>query len=61
MYGNDVWANWAYNNQLGEDARGNMCIDCGECLKKCPQNIEIPDWLAQIHKSLCAEEESSTA
>jgi hypothetical protein len=56
MYGNDVWANWAYNIQLGEDARGNMCIDCGECLEKCPQQIEIPDWLAQIHKTLCEEE-----
>jgi predicted aldo/keto reductase-like oxidoreductase len=56
MYGDDTWANWAYNILLPEDARGNMCIDCGECLEKCPQKIEIPDWLAQIHKTLCQEE-----
>jgi predicted aldo/keto reductase-like oxidoreductase len=61
MYGNEGWASWAYNIQLGEDARGNMCIDCGECLEKCPQNIEIPDWLAQAHKALCQEEGTSPA
>ncbi len=60
MYGNDEWANWAYNNLLPEDARGNMCIDCGECLEKCPQHIEIPDWMAQIHKTLCQEEEPAS-
>jgi predicted aldo/keto reductase-like oxidoreductase len=56
MYGNEGWANWAYNIQLGEDARANLCIECGECLEKCPQNIEIPDWLAKAHEELCQEE-----
>jgi predicted aldo/keto reductase-like oxidoreductase len=60
MYGNEGWANWAYNIQLPEDERGNMCIDCGECLEKCPQNIEIPDWLVKAHEELCKEEEASS-
>jgi predicted aldo/keto reductase-like oxidoreductase len=55
-FGSDDWANWAYNIQLPEEERGNMCIDCGECLEKCPQNIQIPDWLARAHEVLCKEE-----
>jgi predicted aldo/keto reductase-like oxidoreductase len=55
MFGSDDWANWAYNIQLPQEQRGNMCIDCGECLEKCPQKIEIPDWLAKAHETLCEE------
>jgi predicted aldo/keto reductase-like oxidoreductase len=60
MFGNENWANWAYNIQLPEDARGDMCIDCGECLEKCPQQIEIPEWLAQVHETLCKEAEPAS-
>jgi ferredoxin len=41
---------------LAKDQRANLCIGCGECLDKCPQRIEIPDWLAKAHKALCREE-----
>jgi predicted aldo/keto reductase-like oxidoreductase len=41
---------------LAEDERANLCIECGECLDKCPQSIEIPDWLAKAHETLCQEE-----
>jgi hypothetical protein len=30
---------------LDEKARADACIECGECLDKCPQKIEIPEWL----------------
>ena len=30
-----------------EEERANLCIACGECLEKCPQQIEIPDWLTK--------------
>ena len=26
----------------------NLCIECGECLEKCPQQIEIPDELKKV-------------
>lgn len=26
----------------------NLCIQCGECLEKCPQQIEIPDELEKV-------------
>ena len=44
---------------LSEDERASMCVECGECLEKCPQQIEIPDWLSKAHKLLCNEESSS--
>ena len=48
-------ARFVYNNFVNEDERANFCIECGECLEKCPQQIEIPDWLAKAHEVLCQE------
>ncbi len=28
----------------------STCTECGECLEKCPQKIDIPQKLSQIHK-----------
>ncbi len=52
MYGDDGRVNWAYNFGLDEKSRADQCVECGECLEKCPQAIEIPDWLAKAHKLL---------
>ena len=30
-------------------ARANQCMDCEECLKKCPQQIRIPNQLSRIN------------
>ena len=34
-----------------ENPNGNasLCIRCGKCLEKCPQQINIPDELAKVH------------
>jgi hypothetical protein len=48
-------ARFVYNNFMNEDERANFCVECGECLEKCPQQIEIPDWLAKAHEVLCQE------
>ncbi len=61
MYGDENRAQMVYNAFVKEDERANLCIECGECLEKCPQMIEIPDWLAKAHKALCKEAEPSTA
>ena len=34
--------------KLGEDERADSCVECGACLKKCPQHINIPKELAKI-------------
>jgi predicted aldo/keto reductase-like oxidoreductase len=55
MYGAEGRAKWAYNNLLGEGQRADACIECGECLDKCPQHIEIPEWLEKAHERLGGE------
>ncbi len=55
MYGDEQRAQMFYNTFMNADERADLCIECGECLEKCPQNIEIPDWLAKAHQVLCGE------
>ena len=59
MYGDEQRARMFYS-WLDEKQRADLCIECGECLEKCPQGIEIPDWLKKAHEVLCQEEEPST-
>lgn len=37
---------------LGKNAKAENCVNCGACLKKCPQGISIPEELKRIHKEL---------
>jgi predicted aldo/keto reductase-like oxidoreductase len=30
----------------------SQCAACGECLEKCPQNLEIPDLLAEVAEAM---------
>jgi len=55
IYENPERGRMVYNHFMSEDERANLCIECGECLEKCPQQIEIPDWLKKAHELLCAE------
>lgn len=41
-----------YNKALPIEARANQCMDCEECLKKCPQQIRIPNQLSRINAVL---------
>jgi uncharacterized protein len=33
---------------MPENLRADKCTDCKECLEKCPQNINIPEWLTRV-------------
>jgi predicted aldo/keto reductase-like oxidoreductase len=39
-----------YNLWVPADAKGDNCVVCRECEEQCPQDIQISDWLAQIHQ-----------
>ena len=30
----------------------DQCVECRECVEKCPQQIDIPDWLKKAHAAL---------
>jgi len=52
MYGDRERAGMFYG-WLEEGARADGCLECGECLDKCPQGIDIPAWLKKAHQALC--------
>lgn len=39
-----------YHLYIPENARANICKDCGKCVPKCPQHINIPRELEKVHK-----------
>lgn len=41
-----------YFTHFPAEARANQCMDCEECLKKCPQGIRIPNQLSRINDIL---------
>jgi predicted aldo/keto reductase-like oxidoreductase len=50
----DTWRQKKQNymggfNGLKAEQRADKCIECGQCMEKCPQRIEITDWLKKIH------------
>ena len=52
MYENDNYIKWAAGELAKNGALADQCIDCGECLPKCPQYIEIPTKLAEFNSYL---------
>ncbi|MDR1421297.1 MAG: aldo/keto reductase [Coriobacteriales bacterium] len=48
IYQYDVESQRVYN--LFSNASAADCIQCGVCEEKCPQKIEISEWMPEIHK-----------
>ena len=51
MYDNFSIARVRYSILVKEEERANKCVECGECLEKCPQQIAIPDELKRCRDS----------
>lgn len=55
IYGNTQQARFQYGligDKWHEGNGADACTACGACLEKCPQNIAIPERLAEVHKVL---------
>jgi predicted aldo/keto reductase-like oxidoreductase len=52
MYNDYETARAAYNIWIAEEERADSCTQCAQCEELCPQEIEIVEWLAQIHQLL---------
>lgn len=54
MFGNGEEAKFMYAIRMSGILAGQIpayasqCVQCGECLEKCPQEIEIPDFLEKV-------------
>jgi predicted aldo/keto reductase-like oxidoreductase len=45
-----------YNHHMPKGERADACIACSECEDKCPQQIEISEWMGRVHEALFVEE-----
>jgi len=54
VYGAIQSAKLRYNGgvAISREQRADNCLDCNECVEKCPQEIPIPDWLKKTHELL---------
>jgi predicted aldo/keto reductase-like oxidoreductase len=59
MFGDEERSRMFYG-WLDDGTRADACIECGECLEKCPQHIDIPDWLKKAHEVLRQKETPAT-
>jgi len=41
-----------YNQSMAETERASLCIQCRQCETKCPQHIEISDWMPKVDEVL---------
>jgi len=48
-------------DKLTEDEKASACVNCGACLKKCPQKIDIPKELKKIEAELKEKAGKKTA
>jgi len=46
-----------YQQEFKAEARADKCTECGVCLSKCPQEIDIIGDLKQVHKRLSIDTE----
>ncbi len=48
-----VHQKWLYESMVVNGGKGaEKCIECGVCMPKCPQNLDIPAGLRQAHEEM---------
>jgi predicted aldo/keto reductase-like oxidoreductase len=54
MYDKVETAKTDYLTYVPAENKADLCVVCGECLEKCPQDIPISDWMEKIHQEYSA-------
>jgi len=55
MFENFEMAKGEYRWFSSQKISAAFCTECGECLSKCPQNLQIPTLMKKIHRELSDE------
>lgn len=48
MFGEKERHKQEYQGWIPAAARADKCVNCGECLSKCPHHIPIPEWMETV-------------
>lgn len=43
---------YTYNTWLDDEEKASACIACGKCMTVCPQNLNIIEYLKEVHQAL---------
>ena len=52
MFNDPTWARGEYKRFVADDQKAAQCIQCDECLSKCPQQIAISTWMPVVDEVL---------
>lgn len=55
MFDDPATSRDSYKYFFGADSKADKCRTCKACEKKCPQKIQISDWMPKVHKVLTGE------
>ena len=55
VYGNWHQSGVLYRGFMPDEEKARACIGCRECEEKCPQGIEISEWMPKVHEKLGQE------
>ena len=50
MYNDKVTGRASYQFLKKQESAADKCVQCGDCEEKCPQSIEIRNWLAKVRE-----------
>ena len=56
MYDDPATSRFRYGVVTSPEKRADNCVECNECEEKCPQEIEIVEWLKKCHEFLMPDE-----
>ena len=52
MFGDIADSRFGYKAWIPDEQKASACIQCDECLSKCPQQIAISTWMPVVHEVL---------
>jgi hypothetical protein len=52
MFGDTPSDRYFYRLLTNNNADATVCVECGECIPKCPQKIDIPTELAKMKNEM---------